>query len=358
MKNCGTISRTDDSKDVEKQVFVDMVCDVISYSTDESECHSISNLNSNLNLDTDKNVSHKNRNVCLNSEDDATIREERKARFRIYNFSVFMEWFKYVYSMLLLLFVTVVLHTAIFTNQSVGTKDIGLHPVLVFVIVWFMTCWLATMEGGQGCLVGIQPLDRSSYSESHPITLRNSELIHKDDNMERFIIGRQFLVFLVIFVINMLGSSIEDASVLGLPQLVNNIFLQNGVAMILFVIVFGQLAAQVNAAKCMLDFVNNKFMLYFVSYVALAIEWSGVLHSVYFFQEIFYKLSRKEAHSNKVNLLFFKFHEAFNVINCLSLISSIEQIIFDKQNLLLCSYDNFMLYLSSKSCCDNRVAYQ
>lgn len=209
------------------------------------------------------------------------------------NISIYWEGVKSFYSIMLLAFVTVVVHAAIFSNQTVGTNDneIGIHPVVVFAIVWLMTIWLATMEGGQGCLVGLQPLEKAKYAESHPITLKNTELIYKSDNMERFIIGRQFLVFLVIFVINMLGSTIDGARVLQLPQALNSIFVENGVAMILFVIIFGQLTAQVIAAKCMLDFINNKFMLYSVSYVALAIESSGLLHSVYLVQSLFQKIS-------------------------------------------------------------------
>ncbi len=34
--------------------------------------------------------------------------------------------------------------------------------------------------------------------------------------MERFIIGRQFLVVLVVFATNMMGSPVKDADVLGL----------------------------------------------------------------------------------------------------------------------------------------------
>ena len=48
-------------------------------------------------------------------------------------------------------------------------------------------------------------------------------------------------------------------------------------------IMIGQLTAQVNAANCMLDFINSYFML-FTNYVSLAIEFSGLLHSVYLVQ--------------------------------------------------------------------------
>ena len=70
------------------------------------------------------------------------------------------------------------------------------------------------MEGGQGALVGLQPIDKSLYSESHPRALKCTTVTHKGDNMERFIIGRQFLVVAIVFVTNIMASPIKDAGVL------------------------------------------------------------------------------------------------------------------------------------------------
>lgn len=152
------------------------------------------------------------------------------------------------------------------------------------------------MEGGQGCLVGLQPIDKSRYSESHKITSKCTTVAHKGDNLERFIVGRQFLVVLVVFVINLMGSSVEGASVLGLPEWVNEVFLASGLAMILITIVLGQLTAQVNSANCMLDFINTYFMLFTV-YVSLVIEASGLLHAVYLVQYMFSKISGEPVRS-------------------------------------------------------------
>ena len=150
------------------------------------------------------------------------------------------------------------------------------------------------MEGGQGCLVGLQVVDTSCYEATHTITRRNTALVHKGDNMDRFIVGRQFLVVLVIFLLNLCGSAIADADSFGfLPKHVNQIFLANGVAMMITTIVLGNLTSQLIATVCMLDFVNNFFML-FTSYVSLAIEASGLLHAVYLVQLLFFKLSSNQ----------------------------------------------------------------
>ena len=127
--------------------------------------------------------------------------------------------------------------------------------------------------------------------------------------MERFIVGRQFLVVLVVFVTNLCGAAIAGASVLGFPDIMNEIFLASGVAMILMTIIIGQLTAQVNAANCMLDFINTYFMI-FTTYVSLFIEFSGLLHSVYLVQIFFSKITgtpidSKEPPRTGVQNLFF-----------------------------------------------------
>ena len=161
--------------------------------------------------------------------------------------------------------VAVVMATLFNKDNRAYTAPYNIPPGGAFVLFWFLIIWLAMMEGGQGALVGLQPVDKSLYATTHPRTLKNTKLSHKGDNMERFIIGRQFLVVLVIFIINICGSAREEGvDPLGLPKIVNAIFIDNGLAMVITTIVIGQLTAQVNAAVCLLDdFINNYFMLFY-----------------------------------------------------------------------------------------------
>jgi silicon transporter len=188
---------------------------------------------------------------------------------------------------LLILSVAIVI-SLIFTEQTKLAESA--HPVVPFLLICFLLLWLAMMEGGQGDLVGLQPIDKELYKDSHPLTLKSTSIAHKGDNMERFIVGRQFLVVLVVFVTNLAGAALPDSNVLGLSDTLTSIFVGSGVAMILMVIILGQLTAQVNAANCMLDFINTRFMV-FTTYVSLAIEYSGLLHSVYLVQVIFSKIT-------------------------------------------------------------------
>jgi hypothetical protein len=208
-----------------------------------------------------------------------------------------LEAFKYLYSLALLVFCIILVMGSIFTQQTTSTAS-GFSTVGAFFIFWFLILWLAMMEGGQGALVGLQPIDRTLYKESHPRSFKISGLVQKGKNLERFIVGRQFLVVLVVFVSQLMSSATPDIELWGLSKEATEIFLNSGVALMVVTIVLGQLTAQLNAANCMLDFINNYFMLYLVTYLSLVIEFSGLLHSAYLVQLIFSKIS---GHSTETN---------------------------------------------------------
>jgi len=104
--------------------------------------------------------------------------------------------------------------------------------------------------------------------------------------------GRQFLVVFIVFFINKSAGPLEDASIFGFPDLLITIFLQTGIAMILFTAQIGQLAAQCSASHMMLDYINNYFMV-FTLWVSLALEFSGILHASYVIQIVVAKLAGK-----------------------------------------------------------------
>jgi len=214
---------------------------------------------------------------------------------------------KYVYSMALLVFSVTIVMACIFSRQTKLSSTAP--PIVPFLLFWFLLLWLGMIEGGQGALVGLQPIAKDLYASSHPVTHKCTTIAHKGDNMERFIVGRQFLVVLIVFITNMSGAAVSGAQVMNLPPIVTSIFIGSGVAMMLSTIIIGQLTAQVNAANCMLDFINTYFML-FSTYVSLFIEFSGLLHSVYLVQYFFAMITgepvkSKEGPRNAIANIFF-----------------------------------------------------
>jgi len=213
------------------------------------------------------------------------------------NLVLFIEIIKYSYSSALLFFCAVVISDAAVTGQTTAAKY-NIPGYASCIVLWFLVLWLSLIEGGQTCLVGLEAVDIDEYAQTHRATCKSTKVANKGDNLERFIVGNQFLIFLVIFAINFFASCDSDASVFGFSSTVNEIFLASGFSMILITIVIGQLVAQVNAEKCMLDFTNNYFMVASF-YISLVLQKSGVMHAVYLVQKIFSRFADRPLLSNE-----------------------------------------------------------
>jgi len=208
-----------------------------------------------------------------------------------------IEYGKYTFSTILLLFSIGLVMACIFTGQSTA-EGYNIHPVLACFLFWLLIVWLAIMEGGQGCLVGLKPIPKDKYKTSHPRSYKSCRIAHKGDNLERFIVGRQFLVVLIIFLINMMGAPSAGANFPKIPSWINVIFLGNSVAAMVTTITVGQLPPQVLAAVSLLDFINNYVMIA-TTYISLAIEFSGLLHAVYLIQYAFAFATGTNVESNE-----------------------------------------------------------
>jgi len=195
---------------------------------------------------------------------------------------------KSVFSTVLLALSVVIAMALMGTRQTQISQS--LHPGFTILLFWFVLVWMAAMEGAQASLVRLAPIKKSRYGNSHPFAYVSTSYIHKEGNLERFIVGRQFLLVLAVFVTNLLAGSIVGANVLGLPELLKLIFVDSGVALILITVMVGQLMAQVNASQSMLDTINNSFVLYFVSYASMTVEASGLLHATYLVQIVYAKV--------------------------------------------------------------------
>jgi hypothetical protein len=155
------------------------------------------------------------------------------------------------------------------------------------------------IEGQQASLVGLPPVDPELYKDSHPITYKNGAIAFKGDNLDRYLMGRQFMVLMVVFVINQTGQPLDPkVDVLGMPDWVKFVFLDIGLGMIVFTCCLGQLWSQVIATHSMIDFINNYFAL-FTLYTTLVIEFSGIMHSAYLVKNFMAAISGKPILTNE-----------------------------------------------------------
>ena len=195
-----------------------------------------------------------------------------------------LQWIQSTYSGAFLAFSIYVISAALFKKQTSATGQKNLPPIIAYGLFFGLLLWLALMEGGLNCMVGLQAIDRELYKDSHRYTYLCQQWVSSSNKLEKFIVGRQFLDLSIVFVSNFLVTTIDDADI-GLPSWVTKVFLDSGLAVIVTTIVIGQLVSQINCAHSMLDFINNRVMVV-TAFVAMSVEASGLLHSVYFIQHV------------------------------------------------------------------------
>jgi hypothetical protein len=165
-------------------------------------------------------------------------------------------------------------------------------------VCWAALIWLTSVEGTQGSFVGLAPINPEIYKDTHPLSYLCNKVMVKGDNLDRYLMGRQFMVCCIVFIINMSAGPAGDVQLWGLPEGVKTAFFGVGLAMIFFTAMIGQLNSQVNASVCMLDYCNNYFSI-FTMWVAMAIEFTGLLHASYLIAMLVNKLAGAESNSKE-----------------------------------------------------------
>eukprot|EP00550_Attheya_septentrionalis_P010226 CAMPEP_0198299738 /NCGR_PEP_ID=MMETSP1449-20131203/45641_1 /TAXON_ID=420275 /ORGANISM="Attheya septentrionalis, Strain CCMP2084" /LENGTH=90 /DNA_ID=CAMNT_0044001367 /DNA_START=94 /DNA_END=362 /DNA_ORIENTATION=- len=73
---------------------------------------------------------------------------------------------KYIYSSILLVFCLTLILGVVFTEQTELSADVS--PWLAFAVLIFAISWLTMVEGGQGAIVGLGPVNTELYKDTHP----------------------------------------------------------------------------------------------------------------------------------------------------------------------------------------------
>jgi len=172
------------------------------------------------------------------------------------------------------------------------------HPAVAILLMWLLIFFLGILEGGQGCLVGLQPISPSLYRDTHPHTYRcTTRVVPNATVLNRFIVGRQFLVVLVVFLLNLCCTTVGPPEP-GVYGFLLSTLVSSGLAVMILTVVLGQLAAEVNATNCMLDFINTPIVVV-TTVLCLAVEGSGLLHAVYLVQCFFPKENEDSSSSSQ-----------------------------------------------------------
>nr|AOW69266.1 silicon transporter alpha [Didymoeca costata] len=197
----------------------------------------------------------------------------------------------YVWSMALLgfaLFVVVYGMSRQWTNPPWHPRD-G-HPALEITLFFVMLFWIALLEGCQISIVGLQNVNVEAYKDTYPRGYAVCKLAHRGPNVERFLVGRQFLLLFNGFLVSRIGGGKHEDFYIGdwdWNDSATDFFWLNSTLLMIVIIALGQLPTQLMAADKMLGFLDLRFYGYYtVLLPCLFVESIGLTHSTYLLKDI------------------------------------------------------------------------
>jgi len=198
----------------------------------------------------------------------------------------------YWWGMALMIFGVVVVMNGIFIRRNNPPwEHTDSHEVLEFFLFWAMLFWIAMLEGCQISVVGLQIYDPESFRTTHPRAYRVCKLVHSGPNVERFLVGRQFLLLFNGFLVSRIGGGTADEPYYigdwewGMPM--TQFWYGNGVLLMVVIVALGQLPCQLLAADKMLGFFDLPLGHYYIVVMpCLIVESIGLTHSSYLLKDV------------------------------------------------------------------------
>jgi hypothetical protein len=181
-----------------------------------------------------------------------------------------LKYVKYAFSSALTVTYLIYIMWGIWTNEAVLPGPSVLH----FLIFCFCLTLVAYLEGLQVAILNCEHVDPEKRKETHPRAYKLMTSVRQGNNVERFLVGRQFFT---IFVMTLMAqvTSFPDVSHLGIPDAVWVIFISTGLPGAMVVTTIGSLQPQLLAAKDPWNFLNLRGS-YSTLMLCYALEWTGI----------------------------------------------------------------------------------
>ena len=151
---------------------------------------------------------------------------------------------KYIMSSALTVTYLVYIMWGIWTNEAV----LPVPPIAHFLIFCFCMTLVAYLEGLQVAILAVEHDDCEVFKQSHPRAYKLMHSVKQGNNVERFLVGRQFFTIFVMTLIAQV-TTFPGISQLGIPAAVWFIFIQTGLPGAIVVTTIGSLQPQLLAAK-------------------------------------------------------------------------------------------------------------
>nr|AOW69275.1 silicon transporter [Ochromonas distigma] len=155
-----------------------------------------------------------------------------------------LTYIKYILSSALTLTYVIYILWGIFDGQAV----LPVHPVVNFIIFCFCMTLVAYLEGLQVAILAVEKYSPDNMQDTHPRAYKLIKSVREGNNVERFLVGRQFFTIFVMTLIAQV-TSFPEISNLGINPIVWFIFVQTGLPAALVVTTIGSLQPQLLAAR-------------------------------------------------------------------------------------------------------------
>jgi len=166
----------------------------------------------------------------------------------------------------------------IFYSIGAGLAALEGPPPVLMIILVLVLILLGYLEGLQVAILALERINSEPWKDAKPRGYTNHKLAvaNRGLNVQRFLVGRQFFVVFVVFVIANL-TTYKDLKIDWLPRWLFISLIQTGLPGALVVLAFGQLMPQLVASSHPITFMNLRGS-WFVIQLCLCFEVIGITH--------------------------------------------------------------------------------
>ena len=153
--------------------------------------------------------------------------------------------------------VVTLLILVVFTGISLGYCVLKVHPALGFLIMFFCLTLLAYVEALHYACVACEKWDMKVIGKNFPRALRCHALVDDPVKLKKFLVGRQFFVIFVVFLLAQLTAFPDMPSdFAGMPAAMTLVLLQTGLPGVALTLTYGQLISQIFVEQYPVQFLN------------------------------------------------------------------------------------------------------
>jgi len=151
-------------------------------------------------------------------------------------------------------------------------------------IFFILMVFVGIMEGMQIAAFAVLRVPEAEYKDTHKIAHTNCQLMFKGDNLQLFLVGRQLLVTLCMFVVAKIATIDKDkwvakhpdANIFGVSDGFQT-FIETGLLGALVTTIIGSLIWRVIAGSKPLTFMSNP-VIFVIIWACFGFSWSGILN--------------------------------------------------------------------------------